>query len=109
MALIVNVHNYAGTRDTLSASIDRSPARYGLDLVSAGARCNVPAIVERIEAGDIVSKPGEQVAAIGAQQGVEHRLVDFGRRWFLPGGLRPRGRDGRRIFGGLKTEFGCEI
>ena len=54
MALIVNVHNYAGTRDTLSASIDRSPARYGLDLVSAGARCNVPAIVERIEAGDIV-------------------------------------------------------
>ena len=54
MALIVNVHNYAGTRDTLSASIDRSPARYGLDLVSAGARCNVPAIVEHIEAGDIV-------------------------------------------------------
>ncbi len=52
--LTVLIHNYAGTGDTLTVHIDRSPARYGLDLASAGARCNIPAIVERIEAGDVV-------------------------------------------------------
>lgn len=52
--ITVLVHRFAGRAETLTAHTDRSPARYGLDLASAGFRGNVPALVDRLEAGDIV-------------------------------------------------------